>query len=141
MNKKIFAVTKKKKKGQVNLQELASKEFAGKLCREDVEQWFFFIPREENEACEGRQSRFTTPGYWKAIGCPGYVYSARNQVIGIKRTMVFCMGIAPVGRKTKWKMNECRAIESSSVTTIPQVRQEFRLCRVLSSGSDKRCDC
>ncbi|GMP49835.1 hypothetical protein CsSME_00016674 [Camellia sinensis var. sinensis] len=51
----------------------------------------------------------------------------------MKSTLVFYKGRAPSGRKTEWKMNEYRAIEgepSSSITTIPPLRQEFSLCRV-----------
>ncbi|KAI8013255.1 NAC domain-containing protein 90 [Camellia lanceoleosa] len=108
-------------------------QFAGELCRKDPEQWFFFIPRQENEARGGRPNRLTTSGYWKATGSPGYVFSSQNRIIGMKRTMVFYKGRAPSGRKTEWKMNEYRAIEgepSSSITTIPPLRQEFSLCRV-----------
>lgn len=32
-------------------------------------------------------------------------------MIGLKKSMVFYKGKAPAGRKTKWKMNEYRAIE------------------------------
>ncbi|XP_028081332.1 NAC domain-containing protein 90-like [Camellia sinensis] len=108
-------------------------KFAGELCRKDPEQWFFFILRQENEAREGRPNRLTTSGYWKATGSPSYVFSSQNRIISMKRTMVFYKGRAPSGRKTEWKMNEYRAIEgepSSSITTIPLLRQEFSLCRV-----------
>ncbi|CAL5389205.1 unnamed protein product [Camellia sinensis] len=108
-------------------------QFAGELCRKDPEQWFFFIPRQENEARGGRPNRLTTSGYWKATGSPGYVFSSQNRIIGMKSTLVFYKGRAPSGRKTEWKMNEYRAIEgepSSSITTIPPLRQEFSLCRV-----------
>ncbi|KAA8518551.1 hypothetical protein F0562_016025 [Nyssa sinensis] len=108
-------------------------QFAGELCHGDPEQWFFFIPRQEKEARGGRPNRLTTSGYWKATGSPGYVYSSRNRIIGMKRTMVFYQGRAPTGRKTEWKMNEYRAIEgetSSSNTATPKLRQEFSLCRV-----------
>jgi hypothetical protein len=99
-------------------------EVSGEMCRGDTEQWFFFTPRQEREARGGRPSRTTVSGYWKATGSPGYVYSSDNRVIGVKKTMVFYKGKAPTGRKTKWKMNEYRAIEevtSSSSTIIPKV--------------------
>jgi hypothetical protein len=99
-------------------------ELSGERCKEDTEQWFFFAPRQEREARGGRPSRTTVSGYWKATGSPGYVYSSDNRVIGVKKTMVFYKGKAPTGRKTKWKMNEYRAIEevtSPSSTVVPQV--------------------
>ncbi|XP_057467505.1 NAC domain-containing protein 90-like [Actinidia eriantha] len=108
-------------------------QYAGKLCRKDPEQWFFFIPRPEKEARGGRPNRLTTSGYWKATGSPGYVYSSDSRIIGVKRTMVFYKGRAPTGRKTTWKMNEYRATEgetSSSLSANPKLREEFSLCRV-----------
>ncbi|KAK7312656.1 hypothetical protein VNO77_36694 [Canavalia gladiata] len=116
---------------------------AGELCIGDTEQWFFFTPGQEREARGGRPSRTTTSGYWKATGSPGYVYSSDNKVIGMKKSMVFYKGKAPTGRKTKWKMNEYRAIQVSnnSSTHIPQLRREFSLCRVyVISGSFRAFD-
>lgn len=97
---------------------------AGQLCRGDTEQWFFFAPRQEREARGGRPNRTTASGYWKATGSPGYVYSSDNKVIGVKKTMVFYKGKSPTGRKTKWKMNEYRAIQEEanpSNIAIPKV--------------------
>ncbi|XP_050280228.1 NAC domain-containing protein 90 isoform X2 [Quercus robur] len=99
-------------------------KLSGEMCQADTEQWFFFTPRQEREARGGRPSRTTESGYWKATGSPGYVYSSDNRVIGVKKTMVFYKGKAPTGRKTKWKMNEYRAIEevpSSSSTVVPKI--------------------
>ncbi|XP_050228394.1 NAC domain-containing protein 90 [Mercurialis annua] len=119
-------------------------KFAGELCQGDTEQWFFFTPRQEREARGGRPSRTTASGYWKATGSPGYVYSSDNRVIGVKKTMVFYKGKAPTGRKTKWKMNEYRAIEGgadSSTTSVPKLRHEFSLCRFyVISGSFRAFD-
>ncbi|XP_015577687.2 NAC domain-containing protein 90 [Ricinus communis] len=119
-------------------------KLAGELCQGDTEQWFFFTPRQEREARGGRPSRTTASGYWKATGSPGYVYSSDNRVIGVKKTMVFYKGKAPTGRKTKWKMNEYRAIEGaadSSTTHVPKLRYEFSLCRVyVISGSFRAFD-
>ncbi|XP_042483985.1 NAC domain-containing protein 90-like [Macadamia integrifolia] len=111
-------------------------QFTGELCLGDPEQWFFYVPRQAREARGGRTSRTTGSGYWKATGSPGYAYSSGNRIIGIKKTMVFYKGKAPTGRKTKWKMNEYRAIlgeassSSSSATPNPILRNEYSLCRV-----------
>ncbi|XP_054816425.1 NAC domain-containing protein 90-like [Prosopis cineraria] len=118
-------------------------KLAGEMCRGDTEQWFFFSPRQEREARGGRPNRTTASGYWKATGSPGYVYSSDNKVIGLKKTMVYYRGKAPSGRKTKWKMNEYRAIESSHQSSVaaPKLRHEFSLCRVyVISGSFRAFD-
>ncbi|KAF8034086.1 hypothetical protein BT93_C0385 [Corymbia citriodora subsp. variegata] len=125
-------------------------ELSGELCRQDKEQWFFFAPMQEREARGGRPSRSTVVGYWKATGSPGYVYSSDNRVIGMKKSMVFYVGKAPTGRKTKWKLNEYRAIEiisplnansASSSMPVFRLRHEFALCRVyVVSGSSRAFD-
>ncbi|KAF8048855.1 hypothetical protein N665_2369s0001 [Sinapis alba] len=95
---------------------------AGERCRGDAEQWLFFVPRQEREARGGRPSRTTGLGYWKATGSPGSVFSPDNREIGVKKTMVFYIGKAPTGRKTKWKMNEYKGIDetASSISTVPK---------------------
>ncbi|XP_019173689.1 PREDICTED: NAC domain-containing protein 90-like [Ipomoea nil] len=115
---------------------------SGELCVGETEQWFFFVPRQEREARGGRPCRTTAAGYWKATGSPSYVYSSDNKVIGVKKSMVFYKGKSPCGRKTKWKMNEYRAIEeqlpsshlhpsySSPLIPSPKLRHEMTLCRV-----------
>ncbi|KAI3420551.1 NAC domain-containing protein [Psidium guajava] len=123
-------------------------QVAGELCREDREQWFFFAPMQEREARGGRPSRSMATGYWKATGSLGYVYSSDNKVIGVKKSMVFYLGKPPTGRKTKWKLNEYRAIElsppnpnSGSNISIPKLKREFTLCRVyVVSGNSRAFD-
>ncbi|KAL2536112.1 NAC domain-containing protein 90 [Forsythia ovata] len=113
---------------------------SGDLCRGDSEQWFFFVPSQEREVQGGRPSRTTASGYWKATGSPSYVYSSDSKVIGVKKSMVFYKGKAPTGRKTKWKMNEYRAIEDFPAS-IPKLRHELSLCRVyVVSGSSRAFD-
>ncbi|KAF9675249.1 hypothetical protein SADUNF_Sadunf09G0012400 [Salix dunnii] len=116
---------------------------SGELCQGNTEQWFFFTPMQAREARGGRPNRSTASGYWKATGSPRYVYSSDNQVIGMVKTMVFYMGKAPSGRKTKWKMNEYRAIgvHELSRNATPKLRHEFSLCRVyVVSGSFRAFD-
>ncbi|KAL3718349.1 hypothetical protein ACJRO7_003478 [Eucalyptus globulus] len=125
-------------------------ELSGELCREDKKQWFFFAPMQEREVRGGRPSRSTAMGYWKATGSPGYIYSSDNKVIGMKKSMVFYVGKAPTGTKTKWKLNEYRAAEiisppnsNSASSSMPKfrLRQEFALCRVyIVSGSSRAFD-
>ncbi|XP_010541267.2 PREDICTED: NAC domain-containing protein 90 [Tarenaya hassleriana] len=117
-------------------------QLAGERCRGDREQWFFFVKRQEREARGGRPSRTTASGYWKATGSPGPVFSSDNRVIGVKKTMVFYTGRAPTGRKTKWKMNEYKAIDGiANMPTIPKLRHEFSLCRLyVTSGSSRAFD-
>ncbi|XVF46669.1 hypothetical protein PTKIN_Ptkin03bG0046400 [Pterospermum kingtungense] len=119
-------------------------QHAGKTCRGDTEQWFYFTPVQKREARGGRANRTTPSGYWKATGSPSYVYSSDDRVIGTKKTMVFYKGKASSGKKTKWKMNEYRAIEAvadSSTAATPKLRHEFSLCRVyVVSGSFRAFD-
>ncbi|KAK9126338.1 hypothetical protein Scep_015184 [Stephania cephalantha] len=99
-------------------------QYSGEMCRGDPEQWFFFSARQEREARGGRPSRTTSFGYWKATGSPSFVRSStNNQIIGMKKTMVFYSGRAPNGRKTNWKMNEYKQIiQPYSPNETPQVR-------------------
>ncbi|XP_064942022.1 NAC domain-containing protein 90-like isoform X1 [Musa acuminata AAA Group] len=91
---------------------------SGEHCRRDGEQWLFLCPRQEREAHGGRPTRTTPSGYWKATGSLSYVFSSTNRVMGMKRTMVFYQGRTPTGTKTRWKMNEYRALEEGA-TTVP----------------------
>ncbi|KAK9727027.1 hypothetical protein RND81_05G253200 [Saponaria officinalis] len=122
---------------------------AGERSKGDSEQWFFFVVQQEREARGGRPNRTTATGYWKATGSPSYVYSSNTKVIGVKKTMVFYKGKAPMGSKTKWKMNEYKAIihddvnnnDPSFTSTFPKVRNEISLCRVyVTSGCARAFD-
>ncbi|KAL9228598.1 hypothetical protein vseg_004157 [Gypsophila vaccaria] len=124
-------------------------EQAGERCKGDNEQWFFFVGQQEREARGGRPNRTTATGYWKATGSPSYVYSSENKVIGVKKTMVFYKGRAPTGSKTKWKMNEYKAIvqddansnDPSFSSTFPKLRNEVSLCRIyVTSGCARAFD-
>ncbi|OEL18159.1 NAC domain-containing protein 90 [Dichanthelium oligosanthes] len=98
----------------------------------------------EREARGGRPSRTTPSGYWKAAGTPGLVYAADGRPIGTKKTMVFYRGRAPAGAKTKWKLNEYKALEDEdeyaaqaaapAPTHALQTRGEFTLCRLYTKS-------
>ncbi|KAF6984921.1 hypothetical protein CFC21_002865 [Triticum aestivum] len=116
-------------------------------CASHGEPWFYFCARQDREARGGRPSRTTPSGYWKAAGTPGLVYSAGGHLVGTKKTMVFYRGRAPAGAKTKWKMNEYRALEEDGADAdaaapasnpVFQVRSEFSLCRLYTSSGNMR---
>ncbi|KAJ0976700.1 hypothetical protein J5N97_012174 [Dioscorea zingiberensis] len=109
-------------------------EKSGEPCIRDSEQWFFFCPRQERETRGGRPTRTTQAGFWKATGSPSLVY-ASDRVIAVKKTMVFYTGRAPLGSKTKWKMNEYKALDLDTSATTSKVRNEFSVCRMyIKSG-------
>ncbi|KAL6595517.1 hypothetical protein ACP70R_047857 [Stipagrostis hirtigluma subsp. patula] len=123
------------------------RSMAGAANVRDKEQWFFFCPRAEREAHGGRPARTTPSGYWKATGSPSCVFSSSaNRVIGVKRTMVFYEGRAPTGTKTKWKMNEYKAVAADDLAgagaAAPlRLRNEFSVCRVyISTGTLRSFD-
>lgn len=124
--------------------ELQAMAGAANVC--DTEQWFFFCPRAERELHGGRPARTTPSGYWKATGSPSYVYSSspNNRVIGEKRTMVFYQGRAPTGNRTRWKMNEYKAVadDAPPVPGAPvMLRNDFSVCRVyISTGTLRSFD-
>lgn len=124
--------------------ELQAMAGAANVC--DTEQWFFFCPRAERELHGGRPARTTPSGYWKATGSPSYVYSSspNNRVIGEKRTMVFYQGRAPTGNRTRWKMNEYKAVadDAPPAPGAPvKLRNDFSVCRVyISTGTLRSFD-
>ncbi|XP_057525528.1 NAC domain-containing protein 90-like isoform X2 [Amaranthus tricolor] len=134
----------------IDIYNFEPSQLPGELCHGDMEQWFFFMQQQEREARGGRPNRTTASGYWKATGSPSYVYSSQtNKVIGVKKTLVFYKGKAPTGRKTKWKMNEYKAVKqqhnniasSSTTTAVPELMHGLSLYRVyITSGCARAFD-
>ncbi|KAJ4966779.1 hypothetical protein NE237_018628 [Protea cynaroides] len=80
-------------------------EFAGEQCCGDPpEQWFFFTPRQVREARGGRPNRFTSSGYWKVTGSPGYS-DVRESDYRKQKTRVFYKEKSPSGIRIGFKVN------------------------------------
>eukprot|EP00850_Spirogloea_muscicola_P006804 SM000033S12325 [mRNA] locus=s33:157802:164310:- [translate_table: standard] len=64
-------------------------------------QSYFFAHRKRKYPGGHRAKRTTEAGYWKATGKDKPVYRGRTQ-IGMKKTLVYYLGRAPIGEKMDW---------------------------------------
>lgn len=80
------------------------------LCRigtEEQNEWYFFSHKDKKYPTGTRTNRATTAGFWKATGRDKAIYS-KNDLVGMRKTLVFYKGRAPNGLKSDWIMHEYR---------------------------------
>ncbi|KAK8627287.1 hypothetical protein V6N13_134901 [Hibiscus sabdariffa] len=82
----------------------------------DLEQErYFFSTREAKYPNGNRSNRATLSGYWKATGIDKKIMTCRgNQVVGMKKTLVFYRGKPPQGTRTDWIMHEYRLVSAET---------------------------
>lgn len=104
---------------------------------------YFFSTREAKYPNGNRSNRATASGYWKATGIDKQILTSNgNQMVGMKKTLVFYRGKPPHGSRTDWIMHEYRlaspptvCFNASQEKTPFQVTLTFSLflfCFVLS---------
>lgn len=91
----------------------------------DLEQErYYFSTREAKYPNGNRSNRATGSGYWKATGIDKQIVTSRgNQVVGMKKTLVFYRGKPPHGSRTDWIMHEYRFVTAeTSPSNAPQIK-------------------
>lgn len=72
-------------------------------------EWYFYSLRDRKYPTGLRTNRSTVSGYWKATGKDREIFSSSGALlVGLKKTLVFYLGRAPRGEKTKWILHEYR---------------------------------
>ncbi|XP_010250592.1 PREDICTED: NAC domain-containing protein 83-like [Nelumbo nucifera] len=80
---------------------------------------YFFSAREAKYPNGNRSNRATGSGYWKATGLDKQIVASRsNQVVGMKKTLVFYQGKPPRGTRTDWVMHEYRLVVPGTTVCI-----------------------
>ncbi|KAH7578535.1 hypothetical protein JRO89_XS01G0394900 [Xanthoceras sorbifolium] len=85
---------------------------------------YFFCNNEAKYRNGNRINRTTASGYWKATGVDRQIVSSsRNQMVGMKKTLVFYMGKPPHESRTDWIMHEYRL-------NYPNQMENWVICRI-----------
>ncbi|KAF3784289.1 NAC domain-containing protein 19 [Nymphaea thermarum] len=82
---------------------------AGKALLIDSEKWYFFTQRDRKYPNGSVPNRGAGSGFWKATGSDKTITSG-GQKVGVRKSLVFCIGKPPNGSKIDWIMHEYRVL-------------------------------
>ncbi|KAI3808888.1 hypothetical protein L1987_24851 [Smallanthus sonchifolius] len=100
------------------------------LCRlgtEEQNDWYFFSHKDKKYPTGSRTNRATVAGFWKATGRDKAIYS-KQDLVGMRKTLVFYKGRAPNGLKSDWIMHEYRLETDENATSTQE--EGWVVCRV-----------
>ncbi|PSS13708.1 NAC domain-containing protein [Actinidia chinensis var. chinensis] len=103
------------------------------LPGDSEEERYFFSTKEAKYPNGNRSNRATGSGYWKATGIDKKITTSRgNQVVGMKKTLVFYRGKPPHGSRTDWIMHEYRLVdgEPPKKNTTQSLAENWVICRI-----------
>jgi len=114
------------------LPPLSSSQFIQSNCNVssgDLEkERYFFSTKEPKYPNGNRSNRATSSGYWKATGLDKQILTSKgNQVVGMKKTLVFYRGKPPHGSRTDWIMHEYRLLNSPSQVRVQSKQINYQL--------------
>lgn len=103
------------------------------VAKLNANEWYFFSFRDRKYATGFRTNRATISGYWKATGKDRMVLDPITQeVVGMRKTLVFYRNRAPNGIKTGWIMHEFR-LETPHMPP----KEDWVLCRVFHKSKEE----
>ncbi|WOG99927.1 hypothetical protein DCAR_0519283 [Daucus carota subsp. sativus] len=115
-----------------------------KKAKMGEKEWFFFCQRDRKYPTGMRTNRATEQGYWKATGKDKEIYrKAKNrgdgqQLVGMKKTLVFYRGRAPKGEKSNWVMHEFRVegkLSYQNFANKTAAKDEWVVCKVFHKNA------
>jgi hypothetical protein len=104
-------------------------------------EWYFFSPRDRKYPNGARPNRAAASGYWKATGTDKTIVAslpigggrAQENIIGVKKALVFYKGKPPKGIKTNWIMHEYRLVDNNKPIKLKDSSMrldDWVLCRI-----------
>ncbi|XP_038905381.1 NAC domain-containing protein 100-like isoform X2 [Benincasa hispida] len=122
---------------EVDLNKCEPWDLPGK-AKMGEKEWYFYCVKDRKYPTGLRTNRATEAGYWKATGKDKEILKGRNDVVGMKKTLVFYKGRAPRGDKSNWVMHEYRLHSNSSSPCYHHLpsnsSQEWVICRIFQKS-------
>ncbi|KAG4941467.1 hypothetical protein JHK84_045600 [Glycine max] len=112
-----------------------------KKAKMGEKDWYFFCQRDRKYPTGMRTNRATQSGYWKATGKDKEIFKGKNNLVGMKKTLVFYRGRAPKGEKTNWVMHEFRLDGKFACYNLPKAaKDEWVVCKVFHKSNTTTTD-